>query len=93
MPRRGACVVSVICLLFTVSAMGRVGWLGWKTENCVLVGFGTRLFLWKYWIRLPSSVCASAFSSSSVSVVTISVVSSAYVKTLEFGTVWMMLLM
>ena len=71
--------------------------MGWKTENCVencvLVGFGTRLLLWKYRMRLPSSVCDSVLSSASVLVVTINVVPSAYVKTLDFGTVWMMLLM
>ena len=56
----------------------------------VLVGFGTRLLVWKYLMRLLSSDCASVWRSASVSAEMISVVSSAYVYTLELGTVLMM---
>ena len=44
-------------------------------------------------MRLLRSVCASAWSAGIFSDVTMSVVSSAYVYTLELGTVWMMSLM
>ena len=54
--------------------------------------FGTRLFSWKYLIRLSRSVCASA-GRSCAGAVMMSVVSSAYVYTVESGTVLMMLLM
>ena len=49
--------------------------------------------MWKYLIRLVSSDCASVPSSSSVGVDIMSVVSSAYVYTFEFGTVRTMLFM
>ena len=44
-------------------------------------------------MRLFSSVCASSCRSFSFSAVIMSVVSSAYVYTVDFGTVLMMLLM
>ena len=59
----------------------------------VLVGLGTRLLTWKYLIRLLISDCASSCKSCNVGAVMMSVVSSAYVYTFDFGTVLMMLLM
>ena len=58
-----------------------------------MVGFGTRLLMWKYLMRLSSSDCASVWRSVSVFADIMSVVSSAYVYTLELGTVLMMSLM
>lgn len=49
--------------------------------------------MWKYLIRLVSSDCASVSSSSSVGVDIMSVVSSAYVYTVDLGTVFIMSLM
>ena len=92
-PSSGACLVSlmVVWLILSVIAWVNVG--GWNTVNCVFVGFGTRLLLWKYCMRLWSSDWASCCRACSVSAVMTSVVSSAYVYTFELGTVRMMLLM
>ena len=56
------------------------------------MGFGTRLFMWKYLMRLSSSVWASFWSAWLFSAVVMRVVSSAYVQTVEFGTVLMSLM-
>lgn len=92
-PSSLAWLVSAIAVSFICNVMLCVDGVGWKIENCVLVGLGTRLLLWKYVIRLWSSVCANVCSSVSVLAVMIKVVSSAYVYTFEFGTVLIMLFM
>ena len=89
MPRSGACgtcsrvvswIVRVIC----------GGFWGWKMEYWVLDGLGTKLLSWKYWMRLVSSDWASSWRAAGVVEEIMRVVSSAYVYTVERGTVLMM---
>lgn len=58
-----------------------------------MVGFGTRLLMWKYLMRLLSSVWASVWRACWSGDEMMSVVSSAYVYTVDFVTVLMMPLM
>ena len=54
---------------------------------------GTRLFWWKYVTRFASSELARVSRACAVLAEIMRVVSSAYVYTVEEGTVWMMSLM
>ena len=58
-----------------------------------MLAFGTRLLTWKYLMRLVRSVCASFWRVCWSSAEMMSVVSSAYVYTVDLVTVWMMSLM
>ena len=59
----------------------------------VLDALGTRLLVWKYWMRLLSSDWVSLRREFSDVADTMRVVSSAYVYTVELGTVFRMSLM
>lgn len=59
----------------------------------VLDALGTRLLVWKYWMRLLSSDWVSLRRELSDVADTMRVVSSAYVYTVELGTVFRMSLM
>ena len=59
----------------------------------VLDALGTRLLVWKYWMRLLSSDWVSLRRELSDAADTMRVVSSAYVYSVELGTVFRMSLM
>ena len=83
------CCSCVFCTCSFILCLFR----GWNTVKFVFFGFGTSSLRWKYLIRLLSSVCAICCSACSVSADMISVVSSAYVNTVDCVGILKMLLM